>query len=188
VIEAISFVIPPMATITTWMPKESSQMMASCAECVIVLEKALVAWATDDTAIAAHMLHGQWSSLSLGKIGDRKLVFFGGGDGLCYAFETLSAVPDKPVKLKTVWSFDCNPPEYKACGDMDWVTHYCMGDKRWGNNNNDGTLGTSKISALPFCSATESTWLGRDPEHGRGRGVHCIDATKTGTSSQTGKI
>ena len=46
-------------------------------------------------------LHGQWSSPSLGRVGDRSLVFFGGGDGVCYAFEALATVPDKPVKLKT---------------------------------------------------------------------------------------
>ena len=34
-------------------------------------------------------------------VGERKLVFFGGGDGICYAFEALSTVPEKPVKLKT---------------------------------------------------------------------------------------
>ena len=53
--------------------------------------------ATDDTRIAEHILHGQWSSPSLGKVGDRKLVFFGGGDGVCYAFEALASVPEKPV-------------------------------------------------------------------------------------------
>ena len=72
--------------------------------------------ATDDTRIAQHLLHGQWSSPSLGKVGDRKLVFFGGGDGRCYAFEALPSVPDKPVRLKTVWSYDCIPPEYKSTG------------------------------------------------------------------------
>jgi outer membrane protein assembly factor BamB len=31
--------------------------------------------------------------------------------------------------------------------------------------------------------------IGRDPEHGRGRGaLHCIDATQTGDITQTGKI
>ncbi len=57
---------------------------------VIVLDKnsgRLVA--TDDLPIAARMLHGQWSSLSLGEVNGRKLVFFGGGDGRCYAFEVL---------------------------------------------------------------------------------------------------
>ena len=72
--------------------------------------------ATDDTPIVQRLLHGQWSSPSLGKVGDRKLVFFGGGDGVCYAFEALASVPEKPVRLKTVWSYDCIPPEYKATG------------------------------------------------------------------------
>ncbi len=172
--------------------EKNRKMMAPNAPNVIVLEKRtgrLVA--TDDTAVASHMLHGQWSSLSLAKVGDRKLVFFGGGDGVCYALETLSAVPEKPVKLKTIWSFDCNPPEYKACGNLDWVTHYCMGDRRWGTNNNDGSfVGTSEIIGTPvFLSNRVYVALGRDPEHGRGRGaIHCIDATKTGDLTQTGKI
>ena len=38
------------------------------------------------------------------------------------------SVPNEPLKLKTVWSYDCNPPEYKSFGKLDWVTHYCMGD------------------------------------------------------------
>ena len=69
--------------------------------------------------IGPNMLHGQWSSPTLGVVDGRKLVFFGGGDGVCYAFEALAGVPQKPVKLKTVWSFDCNPPEYKSFGGLD---------------------------------------------------------------------
>ncbi len=54
----------------------------------------------------------------------------GAATGVCYAFEALASVPEKPVRLKTVWSYDCIPPEYKAPGDGDWITHYCLGDKR----------------------------------------------------------
>jgi len=49
--------------------------------------------ATDDLAIADRILHGQWSAVSLGTVAGRKLVFFGGGDGRCYAFEALASVP-----------------------------------------------------------------------------------------------
>ena len=59
------------------------------------------------------MFHGQWSSPSLGQVGDKALVFFGGGDGVCYAFEALHAATPKPTFLHKVWSFDCNPPEYR---------------------------------------------------------------------------
>jgi outer membrane protein assembly factor BamB len=165
---------------------------------VIVLRKntgRLVA--TDDAPIAAHMLHGQWSSLSLGELGGRKLVFFGGGDGRCYAFEALRTVP-KPgahsVKLKTVWSYDCNPAEYKSFGGLDWVTHYCTGDKRRRNGNNtknDGTfVGMSEIIATPVLYKNRIyVAIGRDPEHGRGRGaLHCIDATQSGDITKSGRI
>jgi outer membrane protein assembly factor BamB len=172
--------------------EKNRKMPAPNAPNVIALEKRtgrLVA--TDDTPTASRMLHGQWSSLSLGTVAGRKLLFFGAGDGFCYALEPLSAVPEKPVKLKTIWSFDCNPPEYKACGELDWVTHYCMGDRRWGNNSSDGTfVGTSEIIGTPvFLNNRIYVALGRDPEHGRGRGaMHCIDATKTGDITTTGKI
>jgi outer membrane protein assembly factor BamB len=161
---------------------------------LIVLEKKtgrLVA--TDDLAIAARILHGQWSSVSLGKVAGRKLVFFGGGDGRCYAFEALSSVPEKPVRLKTVWSYDCIPPEYRSFGDVDAISHYCLGDKRTREtlNNNDGTfVGESEIIATPvFRHNRIYVAIGRDPEHGRGRGaLHCIAATKTGDITKTGRI
>jgi outer membrane protein assembly factor BamB len=149
--------------------------------------------ATDDMRIAEHILHGQWSSPSLGKVGDRKLVFFGGGDGRCYAFEALASVPEKLTRLKTVWSYDCIPPEYKATGDLDAVTYYCLGDKRVHGtlNKHDGTfVGMSEIIGTPVV-LNDRIYLaiGRDPEHGRGRGaLHCIDARGTGDITRTGKI
>jgi outer membrane protein assembly factor BamB len=149
--------------------------------------------ATDDTPIAQRMLHGQWSSVSLGKVAGRQLVFFGGGDAFCYAFETLSSVPENPVKLKTVWRYDCNPPEYKNFGGLDYISHFCKGDKRTKDtlNNNDGAfVGESYIIGTPvFYRDRIYVATGRDPEHGRGRGaLHCIDATKTGDISKTGRI
>jgi len=175
--------------------EKNRKLPAPGAPNLIVLDKRtgrLVA--TDDTKIAAHMLHGQWSSPSLGTVHGRKLIFFGGGDGLCYAFEALSSVPDQPVKLKTVWSYDCNPPQYKCFGKLDWVTNYCLGDKRrpnGRNTKNDGTfVGMSTIIATPvFYHSRIYVAIGRDPEHGRGHGaLHCIDAAKTGDVTRTGKI
>jgi outer membrane protein assembly factor BamB len=148
--------------------------------------------ATDDLHLAPNILHGQWSSPSLGKVGDRKLVFFAAGDGRCYAFEALSAVPEKPVKLKTVWSYDCIPPEYKPPANTDWITPYSLGDKRvkGTTNKHDGTfVGMSEIIGTPvFLNNRIYVAIGRDPEHGRGRGaMHCIDAGGTGDITQSGK-
>lgn len=191
---------------------------------VIVLDKhsgRLVA--TDAAPIAQRLMHGQWSSLSLGKVGGRRLVFFGGGDGRCYAFDALQSgsgngdsphLPERPIgffeqmgtvpvsapapekvgRLNTVWSYDCVPAEYKAAaGKLDWVTYYCLGDRRPRNgaNKNDGKYtGMSEIIGTPVLYKNRIyVAIGRDPEHGRGRGaLHCIDATKTGDISQTGRV
>lgn len=161
---------------------------------LIVLEKhtgRLVA--EDDAGIGPRLLHGQWSSPSLGRVGERTLVFLGGGDGVCYALEAPATVPEKPVKLKTAWSCDCNPPEYKVFGDLDMIAHYSRGDRRRSDhiNNEDGSFaGMSEIIATPvFCNNRVYIAIGRDPEHGRGRGMlWCIDATKTGDVTTTGKF
>lgn len=149
--------------------------------------------ATDDTRIADHLLHGQWSSPSLGTVGSRKLVFYGGGDGVCYALEALPRVPEKPQRLKTVWSCDCIPDEYKDCGGMDPVVRFCLGDRRTRGtlNKHDGTfVGLSEIIATPvFVNNRIYVAIGRDPAHGRGRGaLHCIDATGTGDVTKSGKL
>jgi len=149
--------------------------------------------ATDEAPIVPQLLHGQWSSPSLGKMGDKTLVFYGGGDGRCYAFETLASVPEKPVRLKTVWSYDCIPPEYKAPGEGDWITHYCLGDKRVKGtlNKHDGAfVGRSEIIATPvFVNDRVYVAIGRDPAHGRGRGaLHCIDARGRGDITTSGRI
>jgi outer membrane protein assembly factor BamB len=149
--------------------------------------------ATDDARIGTRVLHGQWSSPSLGTAGGRKLVFFGGGDGVCYAFEALSTLPQRPVKLRTVWTFDCNPPEYKQFGGLDPIEHFARGDKRRSDtiNDDDGAfLGLNAFIASPvFYKNRVYVPIGQDPEHGRGRGaLWCIDASKTGDITTTGRI
>jgi outer membrane protein assembly factor BamB len=149
--------------------------------------------ATDDARIGPRLLHGQWSTPSLGEVDGRKLVFFGGGDGVCYAFEALSTVPEQPVKLKTAWTFDCNPSEYKQYEGLDPIEHFARGDKRRSDtlNDNDGTyLGLNAFIASPvFHKNRVYIPIGQDPEHGRGRGaLWCIDASKTGDITRTGRI
>jgi outer membrane protein assembly factor BamB len=149
--------------------------------------------ATDEAPIMQNLLHGQWSSPSLGTVNGRRLIFYGGGDGVCYAFEALDATPEQPVRLKTVWWCDCIPAEYKTPGDNDWITHYCLGDVRVQGtlNKDDGTfVGRSEIIATPVIIDDRIyVAIGRDPAHGRGRGaLHCIDARGQGDITSTGKI
>ena len=162
---------------------------------VIVLDKKtgrLVA--TDDVRYPDRMFHGQWSSLALGQVGGKTLIFFGGGDGRCYAFEAPAEAPEKPLTLKKVWVVDCNPKEYQVFGDRPLITHYCLGDRRRSdalNKVHDGNfVGMSEIIATPvFYKNRVYVAIGRDPEHGRGRGaLWCIDATKTGDITESGKV
>lgn len=150
--------------------------------------------AEDNAGIGPRIFHGQWSSPSIGTVNGKKLVFFGGGDGVCYAFDTKpqkgSGQPIVPVIpgpeygreedkdsmfLKKVWWFDCNPPERKV---KDSAHKYPAPD------------GPSEINATPvFWKNRIYVAVGQDPEHGEGVGIlTCIDATKTGDLTKTGKI
>ena len=146
--------------------------------------------AKDEEKIGTRTFHGHWSNPSLGEVGGKTLVFLGGGDGVCYAFEALTTMPRGVVPLKKVWSFDCNPPEYR-CKDGKPIA-YRAGDVRLHRGNtNDGTyVGPSEIIATPvFYKNRVYVAIGQDPSHGRGRGMlSCIDATRTGDVTRSGAI
>jgi outer membrane protein assembly factor BamB len=147
--------------------------------------------AVEKAGISSRLYHAQWSSPSLGIVDGTPIVFVGGGDGVCYAFEALTATPEEVVPLQMVWSYDCNPPEYRCPGGEP--VGYYAGDKRKRNspNKNDGTyVGPSQIIATPvFVEGRVYVAIGQDPAHGRGRGMlHCIDATGRGDITRSGKI
>jgi outer membrane protein assembly factor BamB len=124
-------------------------------------------------------------------VNGRPLVFFGGGDGLCYAFEAVTKAEEKPLHLKKVWSYDCVPPHYRV-RDGKPIPYYA-GDKRKKDspNKDDGTyVGPSQIIGSPvFHEGRVYVAIGQDPAHGRGRGMlHCIDASKTGDITETGRL
>ncbi len=131
----------------------------------------------DDAKIGPHILHGQWGSPSLAEVNGKKLIVFGGGDGVCYAFEAKPENPGDEGKLKTVWKYDANPPEYKK-------------DKEGKPIKYPAAEGVSEINATPvFWKNRIYVATGQDPEHGEGVGIlTCIDATKTGDITATGKI
>src|SRR5260221_5851967 len=73
--------------------------------------------AVDDADIGKGIFHGSWSSPSLAVVNGRPLIFYGGGDGVCYAFDprpAANADPKQPGILKNIWKCDCNPPEYRT--------------------------------------------------------------------------
>ncbi len=132
--------------------------------------------AEDDAKIGPRIFHGQWSSPSAGKVGDRTLIFFGGGDGFCYAFDSQPVKDGDTTYLKKFWWYDCNPPEHKV-KDGKPIKY-------------PAAEGPSEINATPvFWKNRVYVAVGQDPEHGEGIGnLTCIDATKSGDITQTGKI
>jgi len=147
--------------------------------------------ATDNEGLGRRLWHCLWSPPSAGVVNGRPLVFFGGGDGLCYAFEAVTKAEEKPLHLKKVWSYDCVPPHYRV-RDGKPIPYYA-GDKRKKDspNKDDGTyVGPSQIIGSPvFHEGRVYVAIGQDPAHGRGRGMlHCIDASKTGDITETGRL
>jgi len=88
------------------------RIAAPNAPSLIVLDKTtgrLVA--QEDEKISTRIFHSTWSSPAAGDVNGRTLVFFCGGDGVCYAFDALRSASEKPEvqKLKNLWRFDCDP-------------------------------------------------------------------------------
>jgi outer membrane protein assembly factor BamB len=143
-----------------------------------VLEKAtgkLIA--EESVGVSARTLHGNWSSPGYGKIGEQEMILFGGGDGICYAFDTQPVkAEDGTAVLKELWRFDCNPPHYRVKNGKP--IKYATRE------------GPSEVLATPvFYKNRVYIAVGQDPEHGEGIGnLVCIDATKRGDITKSGQI
>ncbi len=131
----------------------------------------------DNAHIGPHIFHGQWSSPSAGVVNGKTLIFFGGGDGYCYAFDAIPVKEGDTSYLKKVWWYDCNPPEHKA-------------NKEGQPYKYPAAEGPSEVNSTPvFWKNRIYVPVGQDPEHGEGVGnLTCIDPTQTGDITKTGKI
>ena len=128
----------------------------------------LLAVAEED--ISKNTTHGQWSSPSFARIKDRNLVFFGGGDGKCYAFKELAAVKNDVQSLELAWATDCNPHAYRYNEDGTRKPHSLWHRKLPG--------GPSPVIATPVVYRDRVyVAIGQSPYHGPGKGMlNCIDA------------
>lgn len=131
----------------------------------------------DDQRIGPNIFHCTWSSPSLGEVNGRKLIFFGGGDGVCYAFDALSAIPPSGelARLKTVWKFDCDPTAPKQ------DVHKYLGNY---------ATSPSVIYSMPvFVDGRIYLTAGGDIWWGKRQGwLKCIDATQTGDVTRTAEV
>jgi len=128
------------------------------APCIIALNKNTGKLVWEDNSVGDRILHGQWSSPTVGRIGGVDQVMVGQGDGWIRGYEALSG--------KKLWEFDCNPK-----------------DSVWPKTRNE-MIATAVVYDDKVYVAN-----GQDPEHGEGVGhLYCIDATKRGDITQSGRI
>jgi outer membrane protein assembly factor BamB len=145
---------------------------------LIALERHSGRWiAKDDTGIGSRIFHSTFSSPSLGMVAGQALVFYGGGDGLVYAFEALTNAPPpgQIAVLREKWRFDCDPSAPKQ-----EISQY-QGNRR---------VSPSSIVGSPvFYRDRVYVTAGGDPWHGKREAwLKCIDATKSGDITKTGEI
>jgi len=71
--------------------------------------------AQDDEQIGEQIFHSTWSSPALGMVNGRTQVFFCGGDGICYTYDTISsaAQTQQVQKIKNIRKYDCDPESPK---------------------------------------------------------------------------
>ncbi len=107
--------------------------------------------AVDDTPISRDLFHAQWASPTHGRVNGKELVFLGGSDGFCYAFEVLDYRDGVPVSVRAmspVWKFDCNPPHYKRRSD-GMPIDYAWGDLRAYKRREKLVRDVTRADAIP---------------------------------------
>jgi len=146
---------------------------------LIVLDKAtgqLIA--QDGERIGPRIFHCTWSSPSLGEIGGKRQVVYGGGDGVVYGFKLVkqnAAAGKTPVTLERIWRFDCDPSSPKQ------NVHKYIGNR---------TESPSTIFSMPvvhnnrvYLTVGGDIWWGK-----RKAWIKCIDASGTGDVTKTAEL
>jgi outer membrane protein assembly factor BamB len=133
--------------------------------------------AQDDTGVGTRIFHSTFSSPALGEVAGRTLVFYGGADGVVYAFDALREAPPPGTvtTMRLVWRFDCDPTAPKT--DIEQYQ---------GNRE----MSPSSIIAPPvFHQGRVYVVAGGDPWHGKRQAwIQCIDAAGSGDITGTGLI
>ena len=133
--------------------------------------------AKDNENFGPRIFHCGWSSPALGEVNGKKLLFYGGPDGIVYAFETLSEglQPGRIHLFKKVWQFDCDPDAPKE------NIHEYLHNRE---------VSPSGILGMPvfyknriYVTVGGDIWWGK-----REVWLKCIDASQTGDITKRGEI
>ncbi len=125
---------------------------------IIALNKKTGKLAWEDNSVGERILHGQWSSPAVGKVGDVVQVVHGQGDGWVRGYEAVTG--------KKLWEFDLNPK-----------------DTVWPKTRNE-VISTPVIwDNKVYIANGQDPEHGEGPGH-----LYAIDATKRGDITQSGRI
>lgn len=146
--------------------------------------------ARDDGGVSAGTFHGQWSSPTLAEAEGRRVVIYGGGDGICHAFALADTAGSGVATLRRVWWCDGNPPGYRDRGGVP-IDYWALVRGGPRTLDDDGMLvSPSEIIGSPvFHAGRIYVTIGQDPLHGAGRGaLTCVRPDGAGDVGQTGVV
>ncbi|HYI94435.1 MAG TPA: PQQ-binding-like beta-propeller repeat protein [Bryobacteraceae bacterium] len=125
---------------------------------IIALNKTTGKLVWEDNSVGEKILHGQWSSPAVGKVGDTVQVVSGQGDGWVRGYEAVSG--------KKLWEFDLNPK-----------------DSVWPKTRNEVISTPIIVDNVVYLANGQDPEHGEGVGH-----LYAIDPTKRGDSTKTGLI
>jgi outer membrane protein assembly factor BamB len=125
---------------------------------IIALDKSTGKLSWEDNSVGEKILHGQWSSAAVGKIGDVVQVVIGQGDGWVRGYEA--------EKGKKLWEFDTNPK-----------------DSVWPKTRNEMIATPVIYENVVYVANGQDPEHGEGVGH-----LYAIDATKRGDITESGRL
>ena len=125
---------------------------------IIALNKQTGKLVWEDNSVFDRILHGQWSSAAVGRIGGVDQVMIGQGDGWIRGYEALSG--------KKLWEFDTNPK-----------------DSVWQKTRNELIATPVIYDEHVYVANGQDPEHGEGVGH-----LYCIDATKRGDLTESGRV
>jgi outer membrane protein assembly factor BamB len=128
------------------------------APAIIAVNKKTGKLVWEDNSVGEKILHGQWSSPSVGKVGDTVQVAVGQGDGWVRGYEALTG--------KKLWEFDMNPK-----------------DSVWPKTRNEVISTPVFYENVVYIANGQDPEHGEGVGH-----LYAIDPTKRGDITESGRI
>ena len=138
--------------------ENDEKIPAPNAPSLVAVDKKTGTLAWQDNSAGDRILHGQWSSPAVGKVGDTVQVALGEGDGWVRGFDALTG--------RKLWEFDLNPK-----------------DAVWPKTRNEVISTPVFHEGVVYIASGQDPEHGEGVGH-----LYAIDATKRGDITDTGRL